>query len=125
MVSQVLTDGARAGCYIVSEASNPQRSREQGALAAGNALAAGTVVGRLTATKEFTAYDPAAATGAEVVAGILFDNVSAGTAAKRAVFSVRDMEANGHELVWPSGSTPSQKAAGEAALAKLGIIVRY
>lgn len=120
-MSRILTDRARTGCYIVSEAANPQRSREQAQLAEGNDLEAGTVL----AEASEGVYTALAVGGAATAAAILYDNVNALDEAKRAVFSVRDMEANGHELRWPEGFDAAAIKAAEAALADKGIIVRY
>lgn len=60
----------------------------------------------------------------QVPAGILFDNVDASLAAKKAVITARMAEVNGYALTWPRGMTDTNKAEALAALASLDIVVR-
>jgi hypothetical protein len=109
--------------FLVSEANGMYRSREEGTVAAGAApgLLAGTILGRLTAGGNLVALDSDAETGAEDVAGILFES-AIGTVKRTIV--VRDCEVNGAHLIYPSGATENDKATINTALAALGIIVR-
>lgn len=109
--------------FLVSEANGMYRSRDEGTVAAGAApgLLAGTIVGRLTAGGNYVAYAPAAETGAEEIAGILFE-AAVGTVKRTIV--VRDCEVNGAHLVYQSGANDAAKATANAALKALGIIVR-
>lgn len=118
-----IKEGRYAGEYIVSR-SNGSRSFEQVTLAAGPALPAGTVLGRVTATGKFTALDLAAVDGSAAAAGILYANVAESAGDRRAVAELRDMEANAHALEWPEGATAEQKAVAIAELETIGIIVR-
>ncbi len=123
--SKTFVDRADAAGFIVSEA-NGRRSREQCVLAAHAAdYASGTVIAKLTANGQYTILAPAAATGAEVAAGILFSRKEIAAGTQRAVRMARDCEVNGNLLVWPAGISGPQKAAAETQLAALGIIVRY
>lgn len=125
-MAQVVTDRIGAGAYIVSTAADMLRSQEQGTLAAGTVGVAGMVLGRLTATKKLVPFDEDAATGAEKVHGILYDNVDATGGDRRVAFTRRDMELNGHLLTWPDGIDLADKTAAEAAMADdLGLVVRY
>lgn len=72
----------------------------------------------------YTPLDTTKANGAEIAAAILFSNVDASSAAAKAVFSVRETEANDAELIWPDGISGGNKAAAIAALKAKGIIVR-
>jgi len=111
------TEARRPGEFMVSEA-NGHRSREQIVVASGEGvLEAGTVLGVVTASGKYAAYDDAAADGTEAAAGILFAGVDATSADANAVAIVRDAEVIGARL---TGSN----ANGEADLAALGIIVR-
>ncbi|MFU0503645.1 head decoration protein [Pseudaminobacter sp. NGMCC 1.201702] len=109
--------------FLVSEANGMYRSREEGTVAAGVApgLLAGTILGKLTAGGNYVRYDPAAATGAEDIAGILFE-AAVGTVKRTIV--VRDCEVNGAHLIYQAGADDAAKATANAALAALGIIVR-
>jgi hypothetical protein len=117
-MSQVLNEGRRTGAYIRSEAEDSSRSRETVIFAAAAAIVAGTVC-KVSGGK----YVPIGTDGAGAVA-IAYDNYNTVTD-KRGVASVRDMEANGYELVWPAGIGAPAKATAIAALAAVGIIVRY
>ena len=122
-----LTEGTHAGEFIVSEATagatGVARGRTAGILASGQNLAAGSVVGIVTASGEYAAYNNAAGDGTEVAAGILFDAVDASTAAADCVVLDGDCEVNGAELVWNGADQAAQDAA-VADLRALGIRVR-
>ena len=109
--------------FLVSEANGMYRSRDEGTVAAGATpgLIAGTILGKLTAGGNYVAYDPAAATGAQTIAGILFE-AAVGTV-KRTIVT-RDCEVNGAHLVYQAGANDAAKATANAALKALGIIVR-
>jgi len=89
--------------FLVSEANGMYRSRDEGTVAAGATpgLIAGTILGKLTAGGNYVAYDPAAATGAQTIAGILFE-AAVGTV-KRTIVT-RDCEVNGAHLVYQAGA---------------------
>ena len=74
--------------FLVSEANGMYRSRDVGTVAAGAApgLIAGTILGKLTSGGNYVAYDPGAATGAQTIAGILFE-VAVGTVKRTVVTS--------------------------------------
>lgn len=109
--------------FLVSEANGMYRSRDEGTVAAGSApgLLAGTILGKLTAGGNYVAYDPAASTGAQTIAGILFE-AAVGTV-KRTIVT-RDAEVNGAHLIYQSGANAAAKATANAALKALGLIVR-
>jgi len=111
------------GFHIVSEA-NGHRSREAIIVAAGD-LSVGTILGEITASPgEFKQIDLAETDGTEVAAAVLFDRVDATLAAVDGVGHVRDAEVFGSQLIYPTGSTPTQIATIDAQLEALGIIVR-
>lgn len=118
-----LNENRGAANFIVSEANGMYRSRDVGTVAAGAApgLLPGTILGKLTAGGNFVRYDPAASTGAETVAGILFE-AAVGTVKKTIV--VRDAEVNGAHLIYQNGANDAAKATANTALKALGIIVR-
>ena len=100
-------------------------SREQSAVAVGQNLELGAVVGRVTATGKLKRLDPAATDGTEDVAGILLGAVDA-TLVERddALLLVRHAIVASHAVVWPAAITPEQKAAATAALETRGILIR-
>jgi hypothetical protein len=120
-----LDEGRHAGEFILSE-GNFHISRENVTIDNGADLAAGTVLGKNTASGKYTALDlvstgggggppprpetprPAAAASAEVAAAVI----------------ARDAEVNGKTLTWPDGISDPDKATAIAQLAALHIIVR-
>lgn len=117
----IITEGAHAGEYIVSEATGT-RAREVVTLT-DTAGTAGMVLGKLDAGG-YVQLDPTADDGSEVAAAVLFDNVDASANDKAAVVTARDSEVKAAALTWPAGITAPQKAAALAELAALGIIAR-
>ncbi len=113
----VLTEGKHPGEFIVSE-GNGWISREAVTIVSGQNLAAGTVLGKITASGKYAAYNDGAADGTETAAGILFDNVDAsGGDVAGAVMIARLAEVNGDELT-------GNDANGTADLLALDIVVR-
>jgi hypothetical protein len=118
------TMGPRPGAFLASEA-NGTLSRDPIVIAAGTGtVLPGTVLGRLTANGQYVPLDPGAADGSQTASGVLFDQVTRGTAAVRGVGVVRFAELNGFELVWPSGITAPQRTAAIAQLEQRGLVVR-
>lgn len=106
------------------EASNLY-SRDEVVVGAGQSLALGAVVGRVTATGEIVALDPAASDGRETVAGVLIEAVVTAVAERRrSVIVARHATLFGGALVLPTPVTSEQTAAALAQLAALGIVVR-
>lgn len=124
MTAPLIDNGRRTGAYIIGEAEI-DRSREQIIVASGNVLEAGTVLGKVTASKKYVALNLAAADGSQNVAGILYGDTNAAAADNRAVAHVRDCSVSGHELVWPVGISDANKTAAIAAFVALGVIVRF
>jgi hypothetical protein len=122
-----LTEGAHAGEFIVSEANvgatGVPRGRDTGTLASGQNLAAGSVLGVVSASGEYAVYNNAAADGTEVAAAILFDAVDASAGAEPCVVLNGDCEVNGSELNW-NGEDQTSQDAGTADLKAIGVRVR-
>jgi hypothetical protein len=120
----VLTEGRHAAEFLLTEA-NGARSRETVTLAESQSVVPGAVLGKVTASGEYGAFDPAAEDGLEAAAGVAL-YAAATEAAETAplVIIARDAEVNQHCLEWPSGITDPEKTAAIAQLAALGIIVR-
>jgi hypothetical protein len=119
----IVTESRHPGEMIVSEA-NGARSREQVTLASGNNLAAGTVLGVVTASGKYAAFDQDADDGTEAAAGVLYAAVDASGGDADAVVLVRDCEVDDGALGWPSDLEAGEKTTAVGELAALGIIVR-
>ncbi len=100
-------------------------SRDEVIVGAGQTLALGAVVGRVTATGEIVALDPTASDGRETVAGVLIEAVvTAPTERKRSVIVSRYAIVFGGALVLPTTLTSEQSTAALAQLAALGVLTR-
>ena len=113
-----LTEGKYTGEFLL-RAANGTRSREEVVIAAAaGAMVPGTLVGKITASGKYIAYDDDGTDdGRRQAAGVLYHAVADSAADQKAVIIARDAEVNGDEL---TGSD----ANGVADLLALGIIVR-
>lgn len=118
-----LLEGKHPAEFIVSEANGTQ-SRDMAVLASGQNLVAGTVLGKITAGGNMTAWNPGAADGSQNAAAILYDNVNATAGNTNCVILARMCEVNDKEITWFATATAPQKAAARTALAALTILVR-
>lgn len=121
----VLVETRHPGEFILSEASG-QRSREAIVIAAGaGIIAAGTVLGKVTATSKYVASAAGATDGSQTPAAIAIHGADASGADVTVSAIVRDAEVNGKCLTYhPDRDLPAEKTAAGAALATLGVIVR-
>ncbi len=99
-------------------------SRESATLAAGQNLTVGAVLGKKAADGKFYALNPAATDGTETAVGVLATDTDATFIDRDAVIVARHAIVARSALIWPSGITAPQKAAAEAQLTALGILVR-
>lgn len=118
-----LQEGRYAGEFVVAE-GNGTISRETITVLAGQTLEAGTVLGKITASGKYRILDPAATSGAETAAGILYGPVDASAGDAPGVAILRLAEVNAAELVWPDGITSNERTAALAELTALSIIAR-
>jgi hypothetical protein len=118
-----LNETRHAGGFILSEA-NGTRSREVITVVSGQNLRAGAVLGRITASGKFKAYDNAASDGSQAAAAILFDDVNASAADAAGLAILRDAEVSGKELIFAVGQAAPDQAAAIVDLTALGVIVR-
>jgi len=120
-----LTETTHPGGFLVWEAFRDY-TRETITVASGaGLLAAGTVLGKITASGSYAAHDPAAVDGTETAVAVLWGKVDASAADVPAVALVRGPAiVNRHDLVF--GGTPSEAeiTAAHAALMDAGILVR-
>lgn len=113
----VFTEGKHTAEFLLSE-GNGSISREQVTIAAAaGAMAAGTVVGKITASGKYAAYNNGASDGTEVAAGVLYAAVPDSAADQSAVIIARSAEVLGAALT-------GNDANGTVDLAAKGIIVR-
>jgi len=121
----VFTEGRHAGEFLLTEAKG-NRSRENIVVANGaGILAAGTVLGKVTASGNYIASAIGASDGSEVAAAILLREVDATSADVPVAAFVRDCEVNGNILTWHADrDQQAEQDAANAELAAAGIIVR-
>ena len=113
----MLTEKSRAGQFILAEA-NGTLSRERIVVASGEGvLAAGTVLGKVTASGKYAAYDNVASDGTQAAVCILYDEVDATSADATGVGIFRHAEVKEVELT-------GIDAAGKTDLAAVQIIFR-
>ena len=119
-----ITQSKNLGDLLKYEAPNLY-SREAATLAAGQNLQLGTVLGRKTADGKLYALAPAATDGTETAVSVLAVDTDA-TLIDRddAIAVARHAIVARNALIWPAGITAPQKAAAEAQLGALGILVR-
>ncbi len=118
-------EGQNLGDLLKFEADNLY-SRDQVTVAADQVLQLGQVIGRITATGEVAALDPAATDGREVAAGVSIVSITTTTdSSPDGLIVARHATVADHALVWPVRATPEQRAAGTAQLNALGILMRH
>ena len=119
-----ITEPKDLGDLLKYEAPNLY-SRDRVTVASGQTLALGTVVGVVTATSKLKALDPAATDGTEIARGVIANEVDAALADRDdGLLIARHALVARNALVWPSGITAELKAAAEAQLKAIGILVR-
>lgn len=116
-----LTEGRHAGEFILS-IGNGNISVDNGTLAAGENLAAGTVVGLVAG--EYMQIIPGSSSSEQDAAGILLNPVDATAAAQPCAVVVRAAEVISDALVWPAGISDQQKTDALAQLKALGVVAR-
>lgn len=112
-----LTETLHTAEFLVSEASGT-RSREMVTIdAAAAALLPGQVLGKITASGKYVAYNNGAVDGSEVAAAILYSAVPDSAADQKATVIVRHAEVDESLLT-------GLDATGKTDLAALGIVMR-
>lgn len=117
-------EGKHTGEYQVSE-SNGTRSKDTGTVLSGQALVAGELIAKETASGKIVAYDPTdTIAGSNTVVGISYDNndATAGDIAN-AVYTARDAEVRGSDLTY-NEAVEGVVTVEVEALRALDIIVR-
>lgn len=93
-------------------------NREVVTIASGNALSDGTVLGKITASGKYAAYDDTETDGTQTAVGILLGDVDASSADKTAAILARG------PAVVSEGDLIGIDTAGKVDLAAIGIVVR-
>jgi hypothetical protein len=119
-----LTETKHTGEFIGQLAMGPGYHIDEVTLISGQNLAAGTVLGKITASGKYTTYANGASTGEEVAAGILYaaTNASGGDVATARVVRRGPAIVNGNDLGWGANDSTGI-TAGKADLLALGIKV--
>ncbi|WP_127476565.1 head decoration protein [Sulfurivermis fontis] len=120
----VMTMNKNLGDLLKYEAPNLY-SREATTVAAGQNLQLGTVLGRKTADGKLYVLAPNATDGTEIAVGVLATDTDATLIDREdAILIARHAIVARSALIWPAGITAAQKAAAEAQLEALGLLVR-
>lgn len=99
-------------------------SRDKVTIASGENLSVGQVVGKVTASGEYAAFNQDATDGTEDAGGIVVDNYDATDGAIEGVIIARDALVKPDGLVWPEDIESAEITAALAQLANLGILTR-
>ena len=100
-------------------------SRKDITVVSGQNLAIGTVLGKITASGKYAAYDNDAVDGTAVAAGILTAAVNASAADAAGVAIVRHAIAAKEQLIWGAAvTTQGEKDAAYVDLEAAGILCR-
>lgn len=100
-------------------------SRKDITVASGQNLAIGTVLGKITASGKYAAYDNDAVDGTQTAAGILTAAVNASAADAPGVAVVREAIAAKEQLIFGAGvTTQGEKDAAYVDLEAIGIVCR-
>ena len=120
----VFSESMNLGDLLKYEAPNLY-SRDRVAVASGQNLPLGTVVGLVTVTGKFKQIDPSAEDGTQVAAGVLLQTCDA-TLIDRddGLVVARHAIVAHHALAWPDAITTAEKLTAIAQLKALGVLVR-
>jgi len=116
---------ATQSAFLKYEESEFNYSRDNITVVSGQNLAAGTVLGKITASGKYAAYDNDAADGTQAAAGVLLSAVDASGADAAGVAVVRHAVVATEALVWGAGvTTQGEKDAAYADFKAIGIVAR-
>jgi len=119
--------GLRGAGHFVSGPNDPNQANDHIVIkASADAMVAGQVLGKVTATGQYAKHDPALADGSEVAAAILWADAEDVAATRRVAAVTRGPTvANGNALTFKTGITVPQRDAAVAALAAKGLMIRF
>lgn len=117
-----LTEGMHEGEFIGELAMGVGYHVDKITVLLGQNLVAGTVVGKVTASGKYRAFDNAAVDGSQTVAGILVPAADATAADVVSRALVRGPAIiNKNDLTWAAGVDAAEQAAAITAMLALGI----
>ncbi|WP_261369988.1 head decoration protein [Lysobacter antibioticus] len=117
-------EGPNLGDLLKLEADHLY-SRDQVAVAPNQVLVLGQMVGRITATGQYAAFDPVATDGREQAAGVVIVPITTSVdPSPDGIVVVRHATVSDRYLVWPRTATPEHRAAAVQQLRALGVLVR-
>ena len=116
------TEGNHSAEFLLY--SEETLSLDKGILITGQNLAAGTVLGKITASGKYTLHNNAASDGSEVAVAILYDDTNATSADTPCTVVSRIAEVADAKLIFKSGISGANRTAAIAALATQHIIAR-
>ncbi|BBO92057.1 head decoration protein [Desulfosarcina ovata] len=102
--------------------SDKNYSREKVTIASGNSISCGEVLGIVTASGKYAAFDQDGADGTETAAGIAIADYDASEADVEGVAIVRDAIVIEDNLTFPSDIETAEQATAMASLKTAGII---
>lgn len=119
-----LTEANRTGAHLLSE-SPGAISRDTVTILSGQDLAAGAVLGKVTASGKYRAVQPGGGDGSETAVAVLYAATDASAAdVAGAVIHNFACEVISSALAWPAGITAGQKTTALAELKTLYIKAR-
>jgi len=120
-----ITEQTRLCDILVGESQIHNRySRDKVTIAAGQNLAIGTVIGKITASGQVTQVNFASDDGSQIAHGIVIDDYDAVNGLVKGAAIVRNAVVRESALVWPVGATTEQMAGALAQLEERGIVNR-
>lgn len=135
MNKEYIFEGQTNGCYLINGANDggAMVGRNRDAISMkvvpvtdeGVILQSGTILGKVTATSEYTQVDLSASDGSEVAVGILFSETRIDSADPvRSNADVRECEVDSQYLIYPESASGTDIIAINGALAECGIVIR-
>ena len=106
------------------ENENLKFSRSEETLITGQNCAAGTVLGKITASGKLTILAPAASDGSQNAYGVLMFDCNASAADQKCVIMRREGLVKASAVIWPGGINGTQKATATSQLEALQILIR-
>lgn len=126
-MSEVFSQGNYLTDWLKGELEQPDRfTRDSIIVLAGEDLVSGSVLGKITASGKYVAWDPDASDGSQTVRGILVTPVMGDTSADQPASAITrgPAEVIQSKLSFKDTTDGSDQTVAMAALATLGIIAR-
>ena len=118
-----LTEGYFRGEFMISEA-DAGRSRELLTVISGQVLVPGEVLGKITASSKYTAWDEDASDGSEDAVAIAHEAIDASGGDLAGWLVTRECVVNNSDLTYSASADAGELAAAVVNLALTNIIVR-